>query len=177
MSIVVKNIFRFCLFILLQAFVLDKILLHQMVTPYIYFIFILWLPFNMNRTALMIAAFLTGFAIDSFRHHPGFHAAACLLIAYLRPFVINILMPREGTEMNYREPSMRSMGGFMPYLVYAAILSFFHNAWLFLLETWQFGNIWYFLIKTFFSTILSVILIILAELLFSRQQKFRTNTV
>ena len=38
MNTLVKNIIRFVFFILVQVFVLDKIHLHQMVTPYIYFL-------------------------------------------------------------------------------------------------------------------------------------------
>jgi hypothetical protein len=72
MSRLLKNIIRFCFFILVQAFVLDKIRLHQMVTPYIYFMFILWLPFTMSRSWQLLIAFILGFTLDSFRHNPGF---------------------------------------------------------------------------------------------------------
>lgn len=177
MSSLVKNIIRFILFILVQVFVLDKIELHQMVTPYIYFLFILWLPFRIQRTWLMLIGFLLGFALDSFHHQPGFHAAACVLIAYIRPFVINILIPQEGSDTNYEEPSITSMGGLLPYAIYAGFFSFLHNAWLFLLEAWQFGNIWYFLVKTLLCTAVSLLLIIITDLIFNRKQKFRTNTV
>ncbi|MFT3982137.1 MAG: rod shape-determining protein MreD [Ferruginibacter sp.] len=177
MSSLVKNILRFIFFILVQVFVLDKIHLHQMVTPYLYFLFILWLPFRIQRTWLMVLGFLLGFALDSFRHQPGFHAAACVLIAYIRPFVINILIPQEGSDSNYEEPSITSMGGLLPYAIYAAFFSFLHNAWLFLLEAWQFGNIWYFLVKTLLSTAISLLLIIITDLIFNRKQKFRTNTI
>ena len=125
----------------------------------------------------MLIAFLLGFTLDSFRHHPGFHTAACVLIAYVRPFLINLLIPQEGADSNYEEPSFRSMGGFIPYLVYCGLLCLLHNAWLFFLEAWQFGNIWYFLVKTFLSTIISVVLIMLTEMIFSRKQRFRTNTI
>lgn len=177
MNTLVKNIMRFGLFILVQVFVLDKIHLHQMVTPYIYFLFIIWLPFRMGRTQQMLIAFLVGFTLDSFRHHPGFHTAACVLVAYIRPFLINILIPQEGADNNYEEPSFRSMGGILPYLIFVTVLTFIHHGWLFLLEAWQFGNIWYFLVKTLLSSALSLLLIIITELLFTRQQKFRTNTV
>ena len=177
MSTLVKNIIRFILFILFQVYVLDKVHLHQMLTPYIYFMFILWLPFNMNRSMQMIIAFILGFTLDSFRHHPGFHTAACVLIAYIRPFLINLLIPQEGSDSNYEEPSIKSLGGMLPYLIYAGVLSFIHNGWLFLLEAWQFGDIWYFLIKTLLSTAICIMLILITELLFSRKQRFRTNTV
>ncbi len=164
------------LFILVQFFVLDNIHLHQMVTPYLYFLFILWMPFTMNRSLQLIIAFVFGFALDSFRHSPGFHAAACVLIAYIRPLLVTLLIPQEGADGNYEEPSATSMGGFLPYMIYAAVLTVIHHAWLFLLEAWQFGNVWYFLVKTVASTAISLLLIIITELLFVRKQKFRTNT-
>lgn len=177
MSTFVKNIIRFIFFILVQVFVLDKIHLHQMVTPYLYFLFILWLPFNMNRNLQLIVAFIYGFTMDSFRHNPGFHAAACVLMVYCRAGLINLLIPQEGADENYEEPSIKSMGGMLPYFIYVAVLTLVHHAWLFLLEAWQFGNIWYFVVKTLLSTAISLLLVIITELLFVRKQKFRTNTV
>ena len=100
-----------------------------------------------------------------------------MLIAYLRPFLVNILIPQEGADGNYEEPSIKSMGGFLPYFIYVGVLTIIHHSWLFLLEAWQFGNIWYFLGKTLLSTAISLLLIIITELLFVRKQKFRTNTV
>ena len=71
MSILVKNILRFALLILVQFYVLDKVHLHYMVTPYIYYLFVLWMPFRMPRSWQMVVAFLVGFTLDSFRHSPG----------------------------------------------------------------------------------------------------------
>lgn len=176
MSTLVKNIMRFILLILIQVYVLDKIHLHHLVTPYIYFLFILWMPFKLSRQAQMFWAFVLGFTLDSFRHNPGFHAAACVLVAYIRPFIISILIPQEGADTSYEEPSVRSMGGSLRYMVYTGILTLLHHSWLFLLEAWQFGNFWYFIVKTLLSTIITLVLIIITELLFSRKQKFRTNT-
>ena len=177
MSTLVKNIIRFILLMLVQVFVLDKIQLHQLVTPYIYFLFILWLPFRLGRNWQMIIAFALGFTLDSFQHHYGFHAAACVLIAYFRPFLINLFIPQEGADTNYEEPSIKSMGGMMPYLIFTGVLTLIHHTWLFFLEAWQFGDIWYFFVKTFLSTLISLLLVLITELIFSRKQKFRTNTV
>ena len=91
--------------------------------------------------------------------------------------MVNLFIPQEGADANFEEPSIKSMGGLLPYIIFMGILSFLHNAWLFLLEAWQFGNIWYFLVKTVLSTVISLLLIIITELIFIRKQKFRTNTV
>jgi len=176
MATIPKNIIRFILLVLFQALILDHIRLHQMITPYLYFIFILWLPFKINRTLLMLLGACLGFAIDGFRHHPGFHMAACVLIAYLRPFIINVLISQDEEVNNYEEPSIRSMGGLLPYLIYAGVLSLLHNAWLFLLEAWQFGDAWYFILKTGLSTLVTLALVLITELIVNRPQKFRTNT-
>ena len=45
MNKVLKNSIRFVLFLLIQIIILNEIPpLHQYITPYLYFIFILWLP-------------------------------------------------------------------------------------------------------------------------------------
>ncbi len=177
MSNLVKNIIRFCLLILVQVFVLYQVPpLNQLVTPYIYFLFILWLPFKMGRRTLMLLAFALGFTLDCFTKTYGLHAAPCVLIAYLRPFLINLLISQEGAESNYNEPSIKSMG-FTPYFTYLTILTFIHHAFLFFLQAMQTGGYLYFILKSVFSTLVSLILILLVELLFVRKQKFRTNTI
>jgi hypothetical protein len=135
------------------------------------------MPFKLSKTAQMLLAFALGLTLDSFRHNPGFHAAACVLMAYIRPFLISILIPQEGADTNYEEPSVKSMGGSLPYMVYVGLLSLIHHGWLFFLEALQFGNFWYFIVKTLLSTLISMALVVIAELLFSRKQQFRTNTI
>ena len=177
MSNLIKNIIRFCIFILVQVYILDQIPpLHRLVAPSIYFLFILWLPFKMGRRMQMLVAFALGFTLDCFTNSFGLHAAPCVLIAYLRPFLINLLISQEGAESNYNEPSIQSMG-FAPYFTYASILTFIHHIFFFFLQALQTGGYFYFILKTFSSTAISLLLILLIELIFVRKQKFRTNTI
>ena len=177
MSILVKNIIRFILFIFVQVFILNQIPpLHNLVTPYIYLLFILWLPFKMGRRTQMILAFALGFTLDSFTKTYGLHTVPCVLIAYLRPFLINLLITRESAENNYHEPSIKSMG-FTPYFTYVTILVFIHHTVLFFLQALQTGGYFYFLVKALLSTAISLVLILITELIFVRKQKFRSNTV
>ena len=176
MSDLIRTLIRFFLFIMVQVYVLDKIPhLHQFITPYIYFLFLLWLPFGISRIGLLITGFITGMALDFFTMTPGLHAAACVLVAYGRPFVINILTPKESSEFNYREPSPKSLG-WTPYLVYIFVLTLLHHGYLTLLEWLSFGTFLQFLIKIVATTAISMLLIITTELLFPRRMKFRTNT-
>ncbi|MDB5251223.1 MAG: rod shape-determining protein MreD [Flaviaesturariibacter sp.] len=176
MNDLIKNIFRLTLFILVQVFVLNKIPhLHRYIVPYLYFLFILWLPFTVNRMVLLGAGFLTGLSLDYFTLTPGLHTAACVLIAYVRPFIINILITKEANEITFHEPSPRGMG-WGPYLVYALILTFLHHTYLVMLEWLQFGTFLDFIIKTFSTVGISMLLILIVELLFPRRLKYRTNT-
>lgn len=176
MSDLVKNIFRLAIFILVQVFVLNKIPhLHRYIVPYLYFLFILWLPFTTPRMALLGIGFLTGLILDYFKMTPGLHTAACVLIAYVRPFIITLLLPKDATEFAFHEPAPRGMG-WGPYFVYAFILTLLHHAYLIMLEWLQFGSFTTFLIKVGATTGISMLLILTVELLFPRRQRYRTNT-
>lgn len=176
MSNLLKNSIRFALFILIQVLVLHKIpALHRFIIPYLYFLYVLWLPFRMPRVVLMLLAFLFGLTLDYFLMTPGLHAAACVLIAYIRPFIINILISQEGADQNYASPSPISMGA-APYATYVTVLTLLHHGYLVFLEWMQFGNVLYFLGKVIGTTGISLLLILVTELLFIRKEKFRTNT-
>ncbi|MBC9931141.1 rod shape-determining protein MreD [Chitinophaga qingshengii] len=165
MSILLRNIIRFAFLLLIQVFVLNKILIHQLVSPYLYMLFILALPFNLPRPVVMLLGFLMGISLDMFSDTMGIHAAACVFIAYLRPFIINILSPQGGFETTQKTPSMTSMG-VTQFLIYAAVLVFLHHIVFFILEVFGFGNPLYLLLKIVLSTAASLVLIILYELLF-----------
>ena len=176
MSELVRNIFRFMLFILLQVFVLDNIPpLHRFIIPVMYFLFILWLPFSISRFWLLLVGFITGLSYDYFTVTPGLHAAGCVLIAYFRPFIVNILMPKDTSEFNYNEPSAKAMG-WAPYAVYVFVLTLLHHGYILLLELLDAGNFLDFLIKIISTTGISLLLIFTAEILFPRKLKYRTNT-
>ena len=175
MNNLLKNIVRFILFILFQVFILNEVPpLHQFIVPYLYFLFILWLPFNINRFFLLALSFVFGLTLDYFTGTPGLHAAPCVLIAYIRPFLLNLLIPQETTEQSYIEPAPKSMG-WAPYGLYIGVLTFLHHFYLVLIEWLQFGNFIYFIGKVLGTTAVSLLMIFIAELLFSRKGRYRTN--
>ena len=177
MSELLKNIIRFFLFILVQVFILSHMPpLHRFVTPYLYYLYILWLPFGLSRMTITFIGFIFGLTLDYFLKTPGLHAAACTLIAYVRPFVIGMLISQEGADKNYVAPSIVSMG-WAPYGTYVLVLTVLHHSYLTLLEWMSFGSFVYFIGKVVASTAVSLLLVLLTEVLFFRKQKFRTNTI
>lgn len=157
----------------IQIFVLNKIPpLHQFIVPYFYFVFILWLPFKMGRTALLLSSFSVGMVVDMFFKTPGLHAAACVLIAFVRPFLINLLLPKEATDWGNEEPTKKTMGS-VPYATYLIILTLLHHFYLIFLEWMQFGSFLYFLGKLMATSVVSLLLILMTDLFFNRKSKLR----
>lgn len=171
MSEPLKQIIRFILFILVQALVLSHMPpVHRFITPYLYYLFILWLPFFSSRVWVLLIGFITGFTLDLFTKTPGLHASACVLVAYIRPFLITLLVPKETKELTLGSPNVRSMGG-ASYSVYVIILTLVHHGWLVLLEWMSFGSFFYFIGKVFFSGLVSLLLILITEMLFRPLKK------
>ncbi len=170
MSELLKNIIRGILLILLQVFVLNKILVHEYVTPYLYILFVLLLPFQLPRWALLFCGLLLGLCLDMFMNTEGMHAAACVLMAYLRPFVMNLFSPQGGFELVKKTPSVRTMG-WRPFMLYAAVLTFVHHLLFFVLEIFDFHFLFYMAFKVALSTILTLVLVLLWEMLFHAQRK------
>jgi hypothetical protein len=173
MNLFVKNIIRFILILVVQLFVLNNVPpLHQFIVPYFYFVFLLWLPFKITRTNLLFVAFVVGYITDMFYKTPGLHLAACVLIAYIRPPFIQLLLPKEATEWGNEEPTRKTMGQ-VPYMTYIIIMTLIHHFYLILLEWLQFGSFLYFSGKLIGATIISLLLITIADLLFNRNTRTR----
>jgi rod shape-determining protein MreD len=165
-----KNIARFILLLLIQIIILNEIPpIHQFITPYLYFIFILWLPFGTSRIVTTLLGFAIGYTLDMFTNTPGLHAAAASLIGYLRPTILNILLAQEVSEELSKEPSIGTMG-WGPFMIYIFSITFIHHFYLVLLEWLQFGDFGYFIGKVFFTCGMSMLLILLAELLLNRRK-------
>jgi len=180
MSSYVKNIIRFCLIMLIQVFILNKITLRwwlepagfPIFIPYVYPLFILLLPFETPVAVLLILGFLTGLTMDSFSNTAGMHACATVFLAYLRTNVLNALLPKNLSEYYNQSPSIKNMG-WMPFLVYCGFLILLHHIVFFTVELWSSNNIGYLFLKILASAITSLLFIIVYILLFTRQSATR----
>lgn len=162
---IVKNIFRFLLLLGLQILVLNKIQLSVYLNPFLYVLFILSLPVETPRGLVLILAFLTGLTVDMFSDTLGMHTIACLFMGALRPGLIKIISPREGSD--YFKPSLQYLG--LPkYLLYAGTLVFVHHFVLFFVEYLRFSELIHMFIKILASSVFTLILIFISQQFFSR---------
>ena len=164
------NFFRFVLLLLAQILIFSNVNFSPFINPYVFPLFILLLPFQTPRWLLMIIGFLSGLTLDYLLGSIGMHAAACLLIGYFRPFLINVITPK-GTEFEI-SPNVYSQG-ITWFIVYLGISIFTYLAFYFLVEAATFLNFFLLLGKIFLSTILSILFMLIFLFLFSNRKKRR----
>jgi hypothetical protein len=157
----IKNIVFFFLIIFLQVFAFDKIQLGGFINPYFYVIFILLLPFETPGWTLLFSAFFLGLFMDFFSQTLGMHAAACTLMAFLRPSVLKAFSPRDGYELGTL-PRIHFYG-FAWFLKYALVLILVHHFVLFYVEMFRFTDFFYTLFRIILSTLFTGLLIILSQ--------------
>ena len=168
-SMIFVNLIRFVVSVALQVFLLKNVTLYNLATPYTYILFILLLPFDVPNILLFILAFILGITLDAFYDTPGLHAAACVVLAFVRIVFINITVQKDGFD-NEPEPTLSIMG-FRWFFAYVFILTLFHHFFLFNLEVFRISEIQYTLSRFVLSSVFTVFLIVISGLLFFRKRE------
>lgn len=94
--------------VLLQVLILNSVHIAGYATPFLYIYFILKFSSGTSRNELMLWAFFFGLTIDIFSDTPGMNAAATVLLAFLRPSLLRLFMPRDNPDSLI--PSFKTMG-------------------------------------------------------------------
>ncbi len=164
-SIITGHSIRFILLVLFQVILFNHINFLGYINPYVYIIFIIFFPIKNNRVLFIFLSFLIGLSIDMFSDSGGIHAAASVLIAYIRPaflkFAFGTMYEHNNVKFNNTE--------FGAKLVYIALLTLLHHIVLFSLEIFSFSRILMVLQKTLFSGIFTILMITLLSIIFSRK--------
>ncbi|MBE0647155.1 MAG: rod shape-determining protein MreD [Bacteroidales bacterium] len=170
-NLIVRNIIRFLFLVLFQVLILNQINLGGYTNPYLYVYFILLLPFATPRWMLLLLAFLLGLSIDIFTNTYGLNAAASVLMAFCRPYVIRAIS-REPEEELGIQPSLR-VQGFTWFILYSFILVLIHHTALFYLEIFRFTEFFQTLLRVITSTAFTLVLVFISELLFNSRGNTR----
>jgi hypothetical protein len=156
-----KHIGNFIFLILLQILVLNNIEFSGYINPYLYILFIILLPFETPNWMLLVSAFMLGLCVDFFSHTLGMHTFSTVLIAFLRPFILKFIAPREGYEAGSR-PNANFLG-FEWFMKYAIILVVVHHFSLFYIEVFKFHQFFATLLRVILSSIFTLLLIALSQ--------------
>ncbi|OIP01509.1 MAG: rod shape-determining protein MreD [Bacteroidetes bacterium CG2_30_32_10] len=168
-NLIIINVLRFFALILLQVLVLNNIQFSGYINPYVYVLFILMLPVQTPGWIVLISSFLLGISIDMFSDSLGLHATASVLIAFIRPNIINILSAKEAFVAGaYPVIKYYSLKWF---LTYALILVLIHHSILFYLEIFAFREFFHTFLQVIASSTATLILIIIGQYMFYKPIK------
>lgn len=156
-STILFNSARFFLLLALQIVILNNINLFGYINPLPYVLFIILYPVNANKNVLLIASFFLGLIMDMFLNSGGVHAASCVLIAFLRPFLF-----RFSFGLSYEYQTVRLNDVLTPerfsFIFLAVII---HHLTLFFLELFSVEFYYEIIIRTLASTIFTILSCIL----------------
>lgn len=162
----IKYSLMFLVAVLVQVLLLNQVQFSGYINPYFYIVFVLLLPLSTPRYLLLLLGFLIGLTIDIFSDSLGIHAAATVLIAYIRPFVIRVISTREEDRNDFPGLLQNKFGWFFSYVT---ILVLAHHFVLFYLEYFTFSHFFYTLLKVIFSSVFTIFIIVLSQFLIFRK--------
>ncbi len=158
------KIITFFLYLLAQVLVFNKMVLFGTAHGFVYVAFLLTLPFELAVIPGMFIGLALGLGIDAFTNTFGLHAAASVLLMYVRPMLISGLAPQGGYQPGaVPRPGSMGFGWFMPY---ALMLIFIHHLVVFFIEFGSFALFWGTLLKVIVSTGYSFLLIVIIQYIF-----------
>ena len=169
MSKLISNSLRFILLVFIQIFLLKNIVFYDLNVPYLYVLFILLLPFETPNWVLFFFSFLIGITVDLFNDTLGLHAAASTILALVRILFIAVTVQKDNYDSD-PEPSLSIMG-FRWFFFYALILTFIHHFFLLNFEVFKFSEIPSTLSRVILSSLITLTLIFISELLFFRKKQ------
>jgi rod shape-determining protein MreD len=154
-------IIQFMILLLAQLLLFNHIQFSGFINPYIYVLFFLLLPFTFSKTLMLILGLIMGMALDLFMGTPGVHTAATVLIAFIRPGVLNLIAPHDGYDVNVL-PRLSYMG-LEWFVKYTVIIVVIHHLTLFYIEVFSFSHFFFTLLKVILSSTFTIVFIILSQ--------------
>ena len=166
---ILRIIFRFIILIAVQVLILNHVEISGYINPFLYVLFILMLPVRIPRTILLLVAFATGLCVDIFSNTAGMHAAACVLMAYMRPGWLKIIAPRDGYDAE-AVPSVKRFG-FQWFIIYSSVMVLIHHVYLFFIEVFRLNEFFSTFLRALVSSTVTLLLIIITQYLFTKSEE------
>lgn len=166
-EVIIKQAIAFVVYILAQVLLAKNLIVFQIGFSFLYIAYLINFPLEVSRSTLLLIAFFTGFIIDWFYDTMGIHASACVFIAFLRPYIIQLL---SSSKKNIIKLLIKDTG-FIWFLNYTLIIVFLHHSIIFFVELGHFSLVTYTLSKVVASTIFTTLNVIIIQYLFLSSSK------
>ncbi len=163
-----KLVLQFLLIVVVQVLVLNSICLWGYVTPLLYLMFVLTLPFQMPSWLVVSSGFLMGMCVDLFSGVMGVHAASLTFVAFIRPLVMQ-LIPHAAIEEHQR-PILYDMH-FPWFAGYTLVMALVHQFLVFFFDALSLACFGHLLVMTLLNALFTTFLILLVQCLFYNSSK------
>ena len=160
---------HFLLYLLLQVMIFKNVALLGVAFGFVYIGFLLFLPFNTARVWQIFIGFATGLILDVFYDSLGIHAAACVLLMYLRPWWTSRVTPSGGYEL-INLPKLKTLG-FQWFFTYAFPLVLVHHLAIFFIEVGGAKMFFFTLTKALSSSAFTFALLVVLQNLFYKEER------
>ena len=152
-----KQIGRYIVVMLLQVLLFNQLQLWDVCHPYIYILCLLMMPITIPHWLSMVLGAVAGLVMDVFCNSLGIHMAACILLMYIRPYLIGAIV-NDKDRLN-EQISLRAIG--MEALIkYVVILVLIHHLTVFMLAAWSWQHFGFVLLETLVSSMITISIII-----------------
>lgn len=152
-----KQIGRYLLIMVLQVLLFDQLQLWGACHPYIYVLCLLMMPITLPHSADMLIGAFAGFIMDIFCNSLGVHMAACILLMYIRPYLIGVIV-NDKDRLN-EQISLHAIG-MEALLKYTVIMVLIHHLTVFSLAAWSWSHMGFVLLETIVSSTITILLVI-----------------
>ncbi len=155
----INTVILFISLVLLQIVVLNNINFLGYINPFLYILFIFYYPIKKTDNILILLSFFLGLCIDFFSNTGGINAAATLFIAYIRIPILKIVIGKR--EIDFNTINLNKLPFFRTYS-YISILTVIHHFIVFGLEYFKWENFGIIVLKTFLTSIFTIILVMIS---------------
>ena len=152
-----KQIGRYLLIMVLQVLLFDQLQLWGACHPYIYVLCLLMMPITLPHSVDMLIGAFAGFIMDIFCNSLGVHMAACILLMYIRPYLIGVIV-NDKDRLN-EQISLHSIG-MEALLKYTVIMVLIHHLTVFSLAAWSWSHMGFVLLETIVSSTITILIVI-----------------
>lgn len=163
------GLIRAILLVLAQVLLFKNLVLFDSAFCFGYILIFLLIPIDTNPIVQLLVGFVVGIIIDSFYNTIGIHAAACVLVMYLRVYWSRVMTPSGGYDSGPRI-NVRTQG-IVWFLTYSYPLIFVHVLLLFFIEASGFSLFWLTMTKVFYSSLFTLVIVLVIQYLFYKKMK------
>ena len=152
-----RQFVRYVIVMILQVLLFDQLQLWGACHPYIYVLCLLMMPITLPHSLSMIIGAVIGIVMDVFCNSLGVHMAACILLMFLRPYLIGAIV-NDKDRLN-EQISSRTIGmeALIKYVVIGVLI---HHLTVFSLAAWSWSHFGFVLLETLVSSIVTILIII-----------------